>query len=164
MDTNNDKQTRKPYRPLIRTQEELQRAWHHLMEPLGFATRSLWLMLIDDDDRPIPHLTELTDLSSLPDARSARDLSGLVRKLGEALPHTRVAFLLSRPDTDPGPPDSPDSPCAPDASDRAWASLVYDAARDAGMPCEVVHLATDDSVIAVPCDSLAGNGPGSRSA
>ena len=142
-DTNTDKKTQRPYRPLIRSQAELEGAWRHLMEPLGFRARSLWLMVIDDDDRPIPHLTELTDLADLPDARSAGDLTELVRMVSEALPSSRLAFLLSRPDT--GPPESPD---------QAWAAVVYDAARGAGAPCEVVHLATDDAVTPIPWDGL----------
>ena len=147
MDTNNDK-TRTPYRPLIRTQEELQRAWRHLMEPLGFASRSLWLMVIDDDDRPIPHLTELTDLAERPDPRSARDMGELVRAVSAALPDARLAFLLSRPDT--GPPETPD---------HAWAEIVYAAAQHAGAPCEVVHLATDDTVTPILRDAQARGRP-----
>jgi hypothetical protein len=144
MDKNTDKKTKQPYRPLIRTQAELELAWRHLMEPLGFAARSLWLMVIDDDDRPIPHLTELTDLTEMPDSRSAGDLAELVRIVSEALPQARLAFLLSRPDT--GPPESPD---------RAWAAVLYDAARGAGAVCAVVHLATDDGVTPIPWDALA---------
>jgi hypothetical protein len=151
MDTNKDKKTRKPYRPLIRTQEELQRAWRHLMEPLGFATRSLWLMVIEDDDRPVPHLTELTDLAELPDPRSARDMGELVSAVSAALPLARLAFLLSRPDT--GPPATPD---------HAWAEVVYDAARRAGAPCEVVHLATDETVLPIPRDAVARGRPTGR--
>lgn len=148
MDNNTDKtpddKTAKPYRPLIRTQAELEGAWRHLMEPLGFTGRSLWVMVIDDDDRPIPHLTELTDLAVLPDARSAGDLAELTRVIGKALPSARLAFLLSRPDT--GPPQSPD---------QAWAAALYAAARNAGTACEVVHLATDDAVTPIPWDGLA---------
>lgn len=159
MDKKTDKKTRTPYRPVIRSQAELERVWRHLMEPLGFATRSLWLMVIEDDDRPIPHLTELTDLSERPDPRSARDVTELVRRLGEALPRARVAFLLSRPDKGP-----PESPAVPDSSDQAWAAVVYAAARDGGVPCEVLHLATDEAVLPIPGDSLARNGPASRPA
>jgi hypothetical protein len=143
-DKNTDKKTRQPYRPLIRSQAELEGAWRHLMEPLGFTGRSLWLMVIDDDDRPIPHLTQLTDLSDLPGTRSAGDVAELVRIVSEALPRARLAFLLSRPDT--GPPESPD---------QAWAAVLYDAARGAGAACEVVHLATDDAVMPIPWDGLA---------
>ena len=153
MDKNMDKKTKAPYRPVIRTQAELELAWRHLMEPLGFAARSLWLMVIDDDDRPIPHLTELTDLTEMPDSRSAGDMAELVRIVSEALPQARLAFLLSRPDT--GPPDSPD---------RAWAAVLYDAARGADAACEVVHLATDDGVMPIPWDGLARRRGPKRSA
>ena len=152
MDKNTDKKTRKPYRPLIRSQAELEGAWRHLMEPLGFTGRSLWLMVIDGDDRPIPHVTELTDLSELPDGQSAGDLVELVRIVNEALPSVRLAFLLSRPDT--GPPASPD---------HAWAAVLYDAAHGVGAACEVVHVATDDGVTPIPWDGLARR-PADRSA
>ena len=57
------------YRPSIRTQQDLEDAWRHLLHPLGFSGPSVWFLLIDADG-------ELRD---------------------EFAPGGRVAFARSRP-------------------------------------------------------------------
>ncbi len=135
--------TSTPYRPTIRTQADLEHAWHHLMQPLGFRGRSLWLMLIDEDDQPLPQLTELADLPSRPSAWEERQFAHFLTLLAATMAGCRFAFLISRPGFG-----------GPDESDREWAELLYDAARDAATPCEVVHVATDDTVAPIPLDEL----------
>jgi hypothetical protein len=67
-----------PYAPVIRTQADLEKAWRHLMEPLGFC-----------DEPP----TEEQEAS-------------LARLLGHFGPDARVVFLRSRPGRGgPGPDD-----------------------------------------------------------
>jgi hypothetical protein len=72
-------------------------------------------------------------------------LDGLARNLmaveREVAPGMRVAFLRSRP----GRETITDS-------DRTWARSLYAAARRAGMPCEVVHLATRGAIRPMPAD------------
>lgn len=135
--------TREPFAPTIRTQAELQDVWRHFMGPSGFGSASLWMMLVLDD-RPLPQLTEVTDADAPPDEQ---DLDGLVRLLQmleeEVAPGARFAFLRSRPGTD-----------AVTEEDRAWAAALYDAARRAAVPCEVVHLATRGAVRPIPHDEL----------
>ena len=135
--------TREPFAPTIRTQAQLQDVWRHFMGPSGFSTASLWMMLVVDD-QPLPQLTEVTDTDTPPDEH---DLDGLVRLLrmleDEVAPGARFAFLRSRPGGD-----------AVSEEDRAWAAALYDAARRAAVPCEVVHLATRGSVRAIPQDDL----------
>ena len=70
--------TDETFRPIIHGQADLEDAWRTLMEPLGFSRRSLWLMFIDADDRPMPQLTEIEDL---PLALGDDDLQGLERLL-----------------------------------------------------------------------------------
>ena len=50
-----------PYRPQLHSQADLEEAWRHLIRPLGFHRRSVWLMLIDAEGRPTPVVTEVTD-------------------------------------------------------------------------------------------------------
>jgi hypothetical protein len=96
------------------------------------------------DDRPLPQLTEVTGADDPPDEET---LEGLVRLLGmlesEVAPGVRFAFLRSRPGGD-----------AITEGDRVWATRLYDAARRAGVPCEVVHLATRGAVRPIPRDEL----------
>lgn len=132
-----------PFRPVIHTQADLEQAWRHLMRPLGFSRRSLWLMLICDDDHPLPQLTEIADLAPQPTSRQRREFARFLTHLAAMIPDGRFAFLLTRPGLG-----------GQDDVDRLWAGLLYDVARDAGVPCEVVHLATDDTVAPIPMDGL----------
>ena len=132
-----------PYRPLLRTQQDLQEAWTRLMGPWGFSGHSLWVMLIGPDDRPHPQLTEVTDTDEPPDQDWEDDVTKLVDMLGGFSEVSRVAFLLSRP----GSP-------AVTERDRGWAAGLYAAGRRAGLACEVVHLATEAGVVPLPMDEV----------
>lgn len=127
--------------PIITTQSDLHEAWVRLMQPLGFAGRSLWLMFISSDGDPVPQLTEIT---ALPERPTVRD----VESMGRFLSHfdgsdIRLGALLTRPGTG-----------VPDPDDHAWASAVYDACRDAHVSCDVVHVATATAITPVPLDAL----------
>jgi hypothetical protein len=132
-----------PFRPTIRTQADLEEAWRHLMGPWGYGGASTWLMLVLDDE-VIPHLTEIAECEDPPEPEGIDGLADILRMLDEEIaPGARVAFLRSRPGAD-----------VVTDTDRAWASGLYDAARRAGVPAEVVHLATRGSVRAIPPDDL----------
>ena len=133
------------FRPTIRTQADLESAWRHLMSPLGFGSRQVWIMMIDDAGTPVPHLVEIADLGDLPDEPTQQDAAEFLRLLvdGVGVPGVRVAFLISRPGRDGVRP-----------SDRAWAGSLHDFARRAGVPCEPVHLANDVRVLPILLDEL----------
>jgi hypothetical protein len=131
-----------PFAPLIRTQSDLQRAWQALMGPWRYSGMAVWMMVVLDD-RPVPHLTEITECDEPPeDAGEA--LAQLLGSLADDLgPQARFAFLRSRPGTD-----------VITETDRAWARSLYDAARRARVPCEVVHLGTRGSVRPITADDV----------
>ena len=89
--------------------------------------------------------TELTEISETEDPPEAADADGLAEILlgldREVAPGMRVAFLRSRPGKD-----------MVTDTDRAWATSLYASARRAGVPCEVVHLATRGAIRAIPAD------------
>ena len=134
--------TESPYRPTVRTQAELERVWRHLMEPLGFGGHSLWLMFIEPDGRVLPQLTQIEDTVRPPTGDEEAVFAGFLSRLGDALgPGERICFLRSRPGRGgPGP------------DDRAWARSLYAACRVAGVETDVVHLATDDTLVPLPMD------------
>ncbi|HET8960682.1 hypothetical protein [Nocardioides sp.] len=137
-----------PFRPLIRTQADLEHAWRHLIEPLGFSDHSIWMMLIDGDDRPIPSLTEIEGAVEPPEPEEVDGLAELMRRLrADIAPRARFAFLRSRPGGG-----------GIDPHDRGWAQALYDAARLARVPIEVVHLATDHTLIPIPMDDFLAAG------
>ncbi|WP_340537850.1 hypothetical protein [Nocardioides sp. GXZ039] len=136
--------TKPPFRPIIRTQADLERTWRQLMGPWGFSRASLWLMFIDAEDRAVPSLTEIQDCDDLPDAAMLDNLAGMAaRLLADCDPGGRLAVLRSRPGD------------GITEHDRAWARGLVQACRSAGVPTEVVHLATHGEVKPLPYDDLA---------
>lgn len=135
-----------PYRPAITNQTELGEAWRHLVRPLGFHRRSLWLLLIDADDRPTPVLTEVTDLPEDVEPETMHGLAEtLLHLLAQIEPAGRWALMLSRP----GAGGASDA-------DRTWAAGLYDTCRRHGIAHDLVHLATDDAILPVPLDDVTG--------
>ncbi len=131
--------------PVVRSQADLERLWRTLMQPLGFRTTSTWLLIVDRDDRPFRQLTEIAGSHDLPDDEQLEGFGEMLTMLTtEVVPGGRVAFLRTRPGRG-GVVDH----------DREWAAVLYAAARRAGVPCEVVHVATDTDLWPVPLDDLA---------
>lgn len=132
-----------PFRPRIRTQSDLEHTWRHLMQPLGFGEHSIWMMVINGD-RPIPQLSEIAGAVAPPDAEEVDGLAELMRRLrADIAPTVRFAFLRSRPGSG-----------GPNPNDLGWAQALYDAARLARVPIEVVHLANDHDLVPIPLDDL----------
>ena len=136
-----------PYRPIVRTQADLEAVWKHLMGPWGFAPtvtgHSIWMLVIGEDHRPYPQITEITEATEPPDDEMLEGLATLLSGLDA--PGRRFAFLRSRPGAS-----------GVTADDLAWARALHAAARRAGVACEVVHRATDHDLVAVPMDAILG--------
>ena len=127
--------------PVLTTQSELADAWRELMGPWSYGGHSVWMMLVVGD-RPLPHLTEIAEAEDPPDDSHADGLAEILLGLDrEVAPGMRVAFLRSRPGKD-----------IVTDTDRAWATSLYASARRAGVPCEVVHLATRGAIRPIPAD------------
>ena len=129
-----------PFRPVIRTQADLEQMWRRLMSPLGFARHTIWMVVVQDD-RPIPQVMEIVETPDAPEADDVVAFAGVLELL--ARPDTRFAFLRSRPGGG-----------GPDATDRAWARSLHDAGRQAGARIDVVHLAHDHDVLPIALDDL----------
>ncbi len=131
-------------RPTISSQADLEQLWRVLMRPLGFSRTSLWVMLVAADGRPLPTLTEITDLAPLPDPGETRSMVAFLGDLvAEHVPGGRVALLRTRPGRGRARHD-----------DLAWAAALHTAFAAVGVPAHVVHLATDDQVLPLPLDAL----------
>ena len=133
-----------PYAPVIRTQSDLEEVWRHLMGPLGFGGHSLWLMFLRADGTPLPHLSQVEDCVRPPAPAEQASFVALLRTLrSEMRKGERIVFLRSRPGRAVPLPD-----------DLAWARLLYDACRVAGVETDVVHLATDEALLPLPMDQV----------
>ncbi len=129
-----------PFRPLVRSQADLEQMWRHLMTPLGFASCTIWMVVIEDD-RPVPQIMEIVEASDTPGDEDCAAFARLLDHL--ALPGLRFAFLRSRPGGG-----------APDPGDRAWARALLEAGRRSGATVDVVHLAHDHDVLPIALDDL----------
>ncbi len=141
------------FEPIIDTQTDLEHAWRELMQPLGFGGESLWLMFIAEDGRPFPHLTEITDLDEAQPLEKASEFGAFLADImGEfQFANARFAALRSRPGR-----------ARLTARDRGWAEFVYAACRTARIPCETVHLASDEDILPMPWDELGVSTPAGR--
>jgi hypothetical protein len=129
-----------PFRPLVRSQVDLERMWRTLMSPLGFSGHTLWLVVIQGD-RPVPQVMEIVEAGEPPEAEDVDAFAQVLEHLVE--PDTRFAFLRSRPGGG-----------RPDVVDRAWARALYDAGRQSGAVIDVVHVAHDHDVLPIAVDDL----------
>jgi hypothetical protein len=121
----------------IHSADDLLRRWQALMTPLGFAHRTLWYGFIDPAGYFAPAVQQLDHLPPEPHDRLVFNLIAVCGRLLAATDHISdsVAFLLSRPGDD-----------QVTRSDEAWARALLDAARQAGLSLQPMHLATDQSI------------------
>ncbi len=129
-----------PFRPVLRTQSDVEQMWRRLMSPLGFSSASLWMVVIEGE-RPVPHILEIVELGEPPDSGEIDSFAGMLAPLAD--PDTRFALLRSRPGGG-----------RPDATDQAWARALYEAGRRAGARLEMIHLAHDHDVLPLTADDL----------
>ena len=132
--------TEEPFRPLVRTQSDLEQMWRRLMSPLGFSSHTLWMVVIEDD-RPVPQIMEIVEAAEAPVEEDVVAFARVLEHLAQ--PGLRFAFLRSRPGGG-----------RPDTSDRAWARALHDAGRRSGAAVDVVHLAHDHDVLPIAVDDL----------
>jgi hypothetical protein len=103
-----------PYAPVIRSQADLEDAWRHLLGPLGFSGHSLWLMFVQPDGVPLPHLSQVEDCVTPPtDVEQANFVALLKTLRREMRKDERLVFLRSRPGRGGARPD--DLACTPRA-------------------------------------------------
>ena len=135
-----------PYSPTVRTQADLDAMWRHLMGPLGFGYRRLYVVFVPPDGGVIPQITEVADLPELPDHELVANLLTMCADLiDQQMPTgTRVAFLYARPG---GP--------AFTNADRRWGAVLLRAADQAFVPTWPVHLANDHRLRVLAPDDLA---------
>lgn len=129
-----------PFRPVLRTQADVEQMWRGLMGPLGFSGFSLWMVVIEDD-RAIPKVMEFAEMPESPEDDDAEALAVIMGHL--AAPGTRLAVLRSRPGAG-----------RPSPGDRAWALALYEAGRRSGARLDVIHLAHDHDIYPIAVDDL----------
>lgn len=137
--------TKETFRPVLRTQADVEKFWTEICHPLGWRTPELWVVLVDSNGEPFPSVQQVAELPEKPDEVAVGNLVMICRDLlGEFAPGGRVATLLCRPGTG-----------FPTVFDKAWARALRDASRREGVELEVVHVATDVAITPLPMDAAA---------
>lgn len=127
----------------VRTGADLHERWRRLWGEPGTGHRSLWLMVLDDDERPVPFLPRIDDLPVRPGPDDVERVGWFTRELVSMTGAASVAFLLARPGGRRATPD-----------DRMWGRTLVAAAERVGVPCRPVHVAGDEDVVVLAPDDL----------
>lgn len=129
---------------VVEDQVTLLRTWRQLLAREQLTRHSLWLLLIDEHDHPLPGLVELEGCPEQPEPGELDSLAHMLRTLlDDVAPGGRVAVARSRPGSHPV-----------DATDRRWAAEIHAACRRGSVPTDLVHLATPERVVPLPLDDL----------
>jgi hypothetical protein len=128
--------------PPIRSQADLHQLWRALMGELGFGSPQLWMVMLDADGRSTSVIQKITEIPYVPDPEMLGNLMTVCGGLlEEVIPGGSVAFLRARP-----------GPAGITASDRAWATGLATAARERGVACHPMHVASDQEIRAFAPD------------
>jgi hypothetical protein len=128
----------------IHTTAQLSALWADLMGGGGFGTRTLWLLFLDEDHRPMKVIVPIEDLPLEPESATLDAIGQILDDVLESTGPASVPMLLSRP----GPLSMTDA-------DRTWAVEIRERlARHLG-PWPV-HLATRNRIqVFAPDDLIA---------
>ncbi|UMG92665.1 hypothetical protein MF408_23480 [Nocardioides sp. TF02-7] len=106
-----------PHRPVLRTDADVTTMWRTILQPLGWHTRRLYLLLVDPDRRPRPGVVEI---DGIPATIAADEAAEVVRLLAQAAGDTdpsgasgSAAVLLARPGGEPPSPTATAPSAAP---------------------------------------------------
>ena len=133
--------TEEPFRPLVRTQSDLEQMWRRLMSPLGFSSHTLWMVVIEDD-RPVPQIIEIVEAAEA--SRSRRTPS---RSRGSS--STSLSPGCASRSSARGPEAADPTPATGPGRERS-----HEAGRRSGAAVDVVHLAHDHDVLPIAVDDL----------
>lgn len=137
--------THRTFRPKLATQADVERFWTRICHPLGWDRHDLWFVLVDADGRPLPVVQDVRDRPVAVDPGIVGNLVELWRRVCEELvPGGSIAVLLCRPGS-----------AKVDESDRAWATAITTEATAAGVPLEIIHVASDAAITPLPWDAVA---------
>ena len=136
--------TRPEDQPPVRNQSDLHRLWRALMGPLGFGSRSLWLLVLEPDGHPTPIILQVTDMPPAPAPDDGENLAKFCEAVLDQLGEVQIVFLLTRPGR-----------AGITEGERRWAEVLHDVVRRVGMPAWPVHRANDHELVVIAPDDLA---------
>ena len=126
--------------PAVRTPADLHATWRTLMGGLGHSGRTLWLLFLQPDGRPLGPLLSIDDLPDGPYDLEVDELVAVCREILDG-PGSggSLAMLITRPGRDPW-----------HVGDRAWCRYLTAVADRVGGRVWPVHRANDRELVPVP--------------
>lgn len=133
-----------PEEPL-RTDADLLRWARFVNHGVHPRRRTLWVLLLDGEDVPLPVLLPIEDVPDLPDAEGTTGIAeALASLLSGSAPEGSVVLLLERP-----------GPLQLAQADHAWHTMLRWAMAEAGVRVRAAFLAAAGEVLAFALDDAA---------
>ena len=133
-----------PEEPL-RTDAELLRWARFVNHGVHPRRRTLWVLLLDEADVPLPVIIPIEDVPDLPDTEgTTRIADALASLMSSSAPEGSVVLLLERP----GPPSRAQA-------DHAWHTMLRWSLSEAGLRVRAMFLAAAGEVLAFALDDAA---------
>jgi hypothetical protein len=133
--------TRKPDLPLLDSPEAIVDALELFIGPEDRCRRSLWIVWLDADGRPLPVVVPMDDRPLTPDPGL---LEGLIHVIAsQAEPGGEVLLTLTRPGGQ-----------GVEEGDRAWFHALHQAAETASVRLGPIHLGTEHGIRALHPDDV----------
>jgi hypothetical protein len=127
----------------IRTDADVRALWTALVPSGERRRRSLWVALLDQDDRTLPVAFPIDDLPAEPDTHLCRNLVKVLGDLASTGPVRSGLLLLTRSGLN-----------TPTGDDHRWAAMLH---SELGSElCRwPIHLATPHSIHSLEADDLS---------
>lgn len=115
----------------LRSDDDLLRIVRELLDADGDGTRTTWVLLLDDDARPLPAVIPITGMPADPDPEDVLRFAETLRAIARAADARQLVVVWERP-----------GPGAVRMQEADWAEAL--AAQD--LPLRAQLLATDEGV------------------
>lgn len=129
----------------VHSAAELESCWRELIEPLGFATRQLFAIMIDGEGEVFPHIVNITDCPYAPEQVMVANFAEILRDVSKAAgSDVTCAVVWARP-----------TPAGTRESDLVWVRCLKTELTEAGLDDWPLHVADDSVLWVVAPDDLA---------
>jgi hypothetical protein len=122
---------------------DVTRLWQTVINPLGWHEHRLYLMFVDEHRVVLPQIVQIDEMPAGLDREDARHFAAGFAHLVSAERLGSLAILSVRPGAG-GLNDI----------DRATCRHLYEAAHEARLPLELIHVGTDTAITAAPMDEV----------
>ncbi|WP_456696319.1 hypothetical protein [Aeromicrobium sp. P5_D10] len=129
----------------VHTTAELEACWRELIEPLGFASRQLFAIVIDGQGEVFPHVINIAECPAVPEQVMVANLAEILRDVSRATESDATCAVLWARPTSGGTRQT----------DLVWARMLTAELTRVGLGRWPIHVADDSVMRVVAPDDLA---------